>query len=150
WVGLPIIVLTLALSWGLVLFERVLAVELLGADIPPLARRRPSRRGVWPAVKAHLTSVSTWKGQAFLLGRFPAGLASFVILVVLLAAVTGLLGGFGAYIFTAERPEVFGTPMNPELAVLSLVLGVAAALVTVPVLNGVAFVSRRFAELMLT
>nr|QNO47354.1 hypothetical protein LNGCCOLK_00031 [Methanosarcinales archaeon ANME-2c ERB4] len=42
WVGIPILLLMLAAWWGLVVFERQLAIWLLHVDIPPMSRETTS------------------------------------------------------------------------------------------------------------
>ena len=77
-VGVPILVLVLAVSWALCQFERVLAVALLNEEIPHVAREETSSQGdfgdtslssgerlvigAWRRLKAHLTNRFTWTG----------------------------------------------------------------------------------------
>ena len=62
-------------------FERVMANELLGAEIPgaPLA---PAAGGWLRRLTAYWTDGRTWRGMVYLFMRFPAGLASFVVATV--------------------------------------------------------------------
>ena len=106
WVGVPILVLVLAGSWVLCQFERVLAVHLLQEEIPAMAGKNAHVLGeigdsslghgerlfigAWRRLRAHLTGRLTWTGMLYLFLKFPLGIASFVIVVVLVA-VTGAL-----------------------------------------------------------
>ena len=80
-IGIPLLTLVLASVRPLAALERVLANELLGAGIPgaPLV---PGGRGLVGRTKAYWTDARTWRGVAYLLLRFPAGIASFVVATV--------------------------------------------------------------------
>jgi Putative sensor len=80
-IGIPLLTLVLASVRPLTAFERAMANELLGADIPgaPLA---PAGTGWLGRLKAYWTDGRTWRGMLYLFIRFPAGLASFVVATV--------------------------------------------------------------------
>lgn len=80
-IGIPLLTLVLASVRPLAAAERALANELLGAGIPgaPLA---PAGSGLIGRLKAYWTDRRTWRGVVFLFARFPAGLASFVVVTV--------------------------------------------------------------------
>jgi hypothetical protein len=79
-VGIPILTLVLASVRPLAAAERVMANELLGAAIPaaPLA---PGGKGWLGKLKAYWTDGRTWRGVAYLLARFPVGMATFITAV---------------------------------------------------------------------
>lgn len=79
-IGIPLLTLVLASARPLAAFERGLANELLGADIPgaPLA---PAGSGWIGRLKAYWTDGRTWRGMLYLLLRFPAGMAAFIVAV---------------------------------------------------------------------
>src|SRR5258705_9332556 len=53
WVGLPILALVFAGSWGLSTLERRLAIGLLGSEVPPMAPPpSASANGFWQRGKA--------------------------------------------------------------------------------------------------
>lgn len=86
-VGIPILVLTVAACRALAQLERTLAALLLGASMP----RVPSERGgglLWRRLGRQLRSGATWRELAYLLLRFPAGIAGFSIAV----SVIGVAG----------------------------------------------------------
>jgi hypothetical protein len=92
WIGIPILAMVLAGSWGLAAMERQLAIHALGAEVPPmLPRIAPPAAGFWQGVGAFLSNPVTWKGLAFLLLKFPLGLVSFIAAVTLLATTAGFL-----------------------------------------------------------
>lgn len=85
-IGVPVLVLTLAGCRGLAQLERTLSVSLLGASMP----REQSERGrgvLWRRLAGQLRSGSTWRELAYLLIRFPSGIASFTIAVTVVGAV---------------------------------------------------------------
>ena len=105
WVGIPILALVLAGSWAMCEFERILAVSLLKEDIPHTIRGRSTETDAqdlssverlvvrtWRRLKSHLTNRLTWTGILYLFVKFPVGVVSFVIVVVLVAVTGSLLG----------------------------------------------------------
>lgn len=90
WIGIPILLLMLAAWWGLVAFERQIAIWLLHVDIPPMSREIASGQSAGVRLKAHLSNPVTWKGLAYLFARFPLGVLSFVVAFILIA-LTGVL-----------------------------------------------------------
>ena len=165
WVGVPILALVLLGSWAMCQFERVLANTLLKEDIPPVAREDRSGQseggdpslgaeerffiGAWRRLKAHLSDRLTWTGMFYLLLRFPLGIATFVIAVVLIS-VTGALLGAPAYYWVDEGID-FGTWQVDELweAIILTLIGVPAVFVALHLMNGTAFLSGRLARVML-
>ena len=83
-VGIPILVLTIVAARGLAQLERTLAVSLLGASMPRVAKERGG--GVlWRRLAGQARSGTTWRELAYLLIRFPTGVASFSIAVTVIA-----------------------------------------------------------------
>src|SRR5688500_11407954 len=77
-IGIPILPLVLASVRPLLAAGRGMANALLGAGIPD-APLTPGGDGVGPRFKAYWTDTASWRGLAYLLVRFPAGLATFTI-----------------------------------------------------------------------
>lgn len=92
WIGLPILAVVFAGSWGLAALERQLAIVALGAEVPPMT---PSPSGatrtIWQQVTDFLANPVTWKGMAFLVLKFPLGLLSFVAVVTLMSTSMALI-----------------------------------------------------------
>jgi hypothetical protein len=59
-VGLLILVACLVAAWGFALFERELAIWLLGARIPPLSLPSPELLSPWQMLVRHLQQPTTW------------------------------------------------------------------------------------------
>ena len=90
WIGLFVLLAVLGLSWLFSAFERQQAIFLLGAEVEPMWPKAGegadagAQKSGWDRFKAFLGNKVTWTGMAFLLLKFPLGIASFV------AAVTSL------------------------------------------------------------
>jgi hypothetical protein len=89
-VGLPILTLVLASVRPLLAAERGMANALLGAGIPG-APLTPGGDGVLDRAKAYWTDGASWRGIAYLLARFPVGLATFTIATTAFATAAVLL-----------------------------------------------------------
>jgi hypothetical protein len=91
-VGIPILTLVLACVRPLLGLERGLANALLGTRIPAIGMA-PEGDGWFGRLKAYWTDVATWRGLAYLLTRFPAGILTFVVVVTMYSTA---LWGFAA------------------------------------------------------
>jgi len=151
WVGLPILLLTLAGWWGLVLFERGLAESFLGVKIPYPYKPHVSGDSWWQRLKDHLANPVTWKGLFYLLAKFPFGILTFVIAVTLIATTIGFI----AMPFTYEFPgyhfdigmyyvDSFGE------AILVALAGILLGFITLHVLNFIAKAWGIFTRFMLS
>jgi len=148
-IGLVILFLLILAAWALALFERVLANALLGAEVPPPGPTAIEEGG-WPWVKSVLGNPVTWKGLVFQLLKFPLGLASWVVTIVVLAVVGGFIAApliveFGG---TIQIDPWFVADTQRE-AWISTALGLAAVIPALHLLNGLAYVWALFARVML-
>jgi signal transduction histidine kinase len=72
-------------------FERGLTRSMLGVEVaPPPAVLTPDQ-ALWEKIKAIATDTATWRSLAWLLLRFPLGIAGFVIAVLALTFTFGLV-----------------------------------------------------------
>ncbi len=150
WVRIPILLLMLAAWWVLVAFERQLAIWLLHVDIPPMSRETVSGQSAWVRLKAHLSNPVTWKGLAYLFARFPLGIFSFVVASILIALTGVLLFAPLTYTDPESQLYIFSWQIDTLYeAVICSILGLCMGLISMHVMNGMAFVSGRFAILML-
>ena len=165
WVGVPILVLVLLVSWAMCQFDRVLTISLLKEDIPPVTRGdrdgQPAAGGpslsveerlfigVWRRLKAHLSDRLTWTGMLYLLLRFPAGIATFTIAVALIT-VTGALLGAPAYYWVDDGIDlgIWQVDVLWEALLLTLA-GIPAVFVALHLMNETALLSGRMARVML-
>lgn len=161
WIGIPILALVFAGSWGFAGLERQSAIHLLGARVPP--RTPPpvqEELGFWKKVYAFYTNPATWKGMGFLLVKLPLGIVTFMVLVTLLAITAAFLFAPVA-VYTMDW-EDFGDDIYytdatywswevdtfPE-AFLCSGIGVVLLFVALNLLNGLAFLWARTSELLL-
>ena len=141
WFGIPILVGAIALSYAFAAFERSVAIAMLRVEITPMqAAKTPP--GLWGKLRALFVNPVTWKGIAYLLIKFPLGVVSFVILVVLAALSLALLLAPLYY----QLPGVqIGWPGGLAVdtlseALVATVVGVALGLASLLVFNGSALV----------
>jgi hypothetical protein len=89
--GIPVLTGVLASVRPLLAFERTLSNALLGTAVPRtgLAPRGESWIG---RLKAYWTDGTTWRGTAYLLARFPIGIATFTVAVTAYSAALLLIG----------------------------------------------------------
>jgi Putative sensor len=84
WIGLPILLLTIAAIWGMAALERELAVQLLKVDIPLLLPSQPEARRTWHSwFGARIKNPLTWKSLIYLFIKFPLGIISFCLALTL-------------------------------------------------------------------
>ena len=148
WVGLLILMLVFAIWWGLLMFERQMAVWMLGEEIPPMSPPVPEGVNLWERFKGILTNSVTWKGLVYLFAKFPLGLLSFIVVVVLLSLTVGFLS---APLFYEYVTIDFGFWIVDSMsdAALIAIAGLLLWPISLHVFNGLAFISGRFARVML-
>lgn len=149
WVGLPILALVLAMSFGLAAAERQLAIHLLGARVPPMLPAAPAAETtVWRRVRDFLENPVTWKGLGYLAVKFPLGLLSFVLLVVLLSVAGALLAT--PFVYPWLPIALFDMPIDNLWGALACgIAGAALALVSLNLLNLLAAGWRELAQVLL-
>ena len=158
WVGLLLLLIVFAVWYALLVMERQMAITLLHEDIPPITRESYSGKTAWQKLKAALSNPVTWKGLLFLLAKFPLGILSFVVLVTFIALSFSLLAAPLYYNwFPPHITMDFGNVMwnsywavdtLPE-ALLACLAGVILTFISMHIFNGLAWVSGKFARLML-
>lgn len=151
WIGLPILAVVLAASWGMAALERRLAIHLLGAEVPPMAPQATGEpRSFWTTVQEFLSNPVTWKGMGYLFLKFPMGIFSFILTTVLLALPAGFI--LAPFLYGFDDIYINIPFWNVDTFGESLILaamGLLGLLVSVNLLNGLALVWRELAEAML-
>ncbi len=163
WVGVPILALVLAGSWAMCEFEHILAVRLLKEDIPRTIALPPKAVtddqnlsaverlliGTWRRFKSHVTNRLTWTGMLYLFLKFPLGIGSFVMVVVLVS-VTGALLGAPFYYWVDDGIDfgIWQVDVVWEALILTLA-GIPLVFVSLHLMNGAAFLSGRLARALL-
>lgn len=149
WIGLPILALTFASSFGMAALERRLAIHLLGARVPPMA---PPRTGapesVWKLMQEFFANPVTWKSMGFLLLKLPLGVFTFALTVALASLSFGLLAAPFLYQWSDLFIGFWVIDTLPEALVASA-FGVVTMLLSLNVFNVVAIAWREVAEAML-
>ncbi|KAB8142652.1 hypothetical protein F8S13_13945 [Chloroflexia bacterium SDU3-3] len=138
-VGIPLLLGMLALTWGLMAFDRQITAALLGVDLPrPPALPRP-QRSLWRWVGSYAQHPHTRASLGHLLLRLPLGVFSFAVAVCLLALSGGLLASPVLYRWA---------PLNigPLFVVDSAIKAIVAMLVGLLVFVASAVVMNRLAE----
>lgn len=157
-VGIVILLIMLAVWIAFGAFERQLAIWLLREDIPPMTPRRlreqPGESAVsWDGFVAYLGNPATWTSLVYLFAKLPLGIISFTALV---GAVT-LTGLFltAPLTYSFVQPEVYFTWNSVWVidtlgdALLAFLIGIPLLFISLHVLNGLAWVSGKFAKIML-
>jgi hypothetical protein len=154
WVGVPLLLLVGAGWWMMASFERYMAIHMLKEDVPEMAIPANPNDDLWTRFKAYFTNPVTWKSLIYLFIKFPLGMATFVILSVMVPLTLGLL----AMPFIYENVQLiqgisFGVGVweinSLAEALLASLVGLILWPVTLHVSNGLAWVYAKFSKLML-
>ncbi len=105
--------------------------------------------GTWRRFKSHLTDHLTWTGLLFLSLKFPLGIGSFVMVVVLVS-VTGALVGAPFYYWVDDGLDlgIWQVDVVWEGLILT-VIGIPLAFASLHLMNGAALLQGRLARVML-
>lgn len=148
WIGLPILVLVLAGSRVLANGERQLARWLLDAPIGIAGNPRSGLRHPWDSFKALFSEGETWAGLFFLFLKFPLGIFSFVVTVILLVVSAALM--LVPLAFHYVPVNVGNWPItSADAALVCLAVGLILAVLSLYLLNGLAAIWRALAETLL-
>jgi hypothetical protein len=154
WVGVIILAGMLVAWWGCALFERQIAISLLHEDIPPMVRNIPAGLKTWDQIKANLANPVTWKSLAYLLVKFPLGIISFVVLVTLITLTLGFLAAPLIYpLVSMEILHVGDWGIHIDAmwkAIGCSFVGLVLFFSILHIFNGLAWISGRFARVMLS
>ncbi len=148
WVGLPILLIVMLAWWAMARFERRLAQSLLRQSMPPIQPRPSVGAGLWSRLKAHLANPLTWKSLVYLFVKFPLGVFSFVLVVALLALMLGLLSAPFIYPFVSIGLGSWKV-LTFSQALLAAFVGAGIGILSLHALNWLAYISGRFAAIML-
>lgn len=153
WVGLAILALVIAGWWLMAGFERVMAINLLKVDIPPMTTAKLEKATTsLEKLGAYLSNPVTWKGLAYLLIKFPLGTLSFVVLTTLTVTTVVLLSAPLVFPYFNPVLELWNTSIVVDTmaeASVCFVIGLALLFVSLHIFNGIAWVSGQFAKVML-
>lgn len=157
WIGVPLLILLMSAWWYAAAFERHMAMRLLQVSIAPMGTASPGSMKWWQALPARLSNRMTWKTLAYLLLKFPLGLISFILTVVLpvvsvaivlVALIIWLITTpFVALVVAFQRSPDLEKPLQRYFAFAAT--GFGLGLVTLPLLNGLAYLMGQWARVLL-
>ncbi len=143
-VGLLILLATLVAAWGFALFERELAIGLLGVNVPPLSLPDPDLVSPWRMLVRHLRQPATWRSFAYVLLKLPFGIFASLLSGVLLGlSLIGIIFPIARINIDGPSSQAIGNLIFPGLFAFA---GLALSL---HVLNAVGRAWGRFATDML-
>jgi hypothetical protein len=151
WVGIPILVAMLLLSYGITTFERQMAISMLGVSISAQSQGEPVS-GLWDRFKGLLRNPITWKGILYQFIKFPMGIASFVMLVTLiliplaLMAAPFLVGVPDVYLLRIGSASLIN---NMNTALFAAFIGFVLLVGSLHALNGMAWAHGQLAKVLL-
>jgi signal transduction histidine kinase len=154
WLGVPILFAVMWLWWQFSALERSMAISWLGVAIAPMNIAPPRSRGWWQRFQERLSNSMTWKTLAYLLLKFPLGICSFSMMLTLLVlglgiTVVSLVLGFITAPFYALVVSLRDVP-DPKRRLQGYLLlalaGFGSNLLTLHLLNGLAFVAGQLAR----
>ena len=145
--GIPILILVLILSRVFARVEVILTNELLEMEIEiePFVRRV---NGFWDYLKRLLTDAGTWKDMGYLFLKFPMGIINFVFTVTLIAVTVAFLSVPFVYRISGLHLSL-AVINNFNKAMLLFVFGIFVGILSLHILNGLAYLNREFARVML-
>ena len=164
WIGLLVLALVFAISWGLTAFERWLSAGLLRVNIPPMNHPVDPSANFWGRLKAWFTNPVTWKGMLYLLLKFPLGILNFTVATTVLATSFSLLlvplalvipgwqiyaGDWNINLELFNNQVFIARPDPYMIAGLSFLVGVFAAPASLHLLNWMANWQGKLAQAML-
>ncbi|GCE10313.1 sensor domain-containing protein [Tengunoibacter tsumagoiensis] len=171
WIGIPILLITMAGLRGIAIVERDLAASMLHIEMPRTGREHHGERGRgwWNWLKSNASDPLTWRSLLYVLVKFPLGISAFVIALTLpILSLTLLLNPLSyllsTYIYSLVNASgshyhewmlfmyIDGhfDPLTFVLSFLATPLGVLCWLATRWLLNGMAHGLGAFTRGMLT
>ena len=118
-VGLIVLLACLVVAWMFALFERELAILLLGVRIPPLALPDSDLLSPWQLLQRHLQRPTTWRSLAFLLIKLPFGFfATFITFALLAPGIAGIVVPIGDIVGGGPRPSALANLILPGIPAL--------------------------------
>jgi len=148
WIGLLVLLAVMLAVWAGAGLERQLAIGLLGAAVPA---RRDVVGGETPMqwLRSVGSSAALWKGLGFLLLKFPLGLAGWVFSIVSLAIPGALVAAPFLWPLGGDYDFYFWRVTSEWQTVPVAIAGFFLLLITLHAHNGLAWVWKRLAEMML-
>jgi signal transduction histidine kinase len=147
-VGVPLLLSTLWLWRAMAVFERMCARGLLRVPIVAPAKIPAEGTSVWERALIRLRDPVTWKALVFVVAKCPAGVVTWIVLAI---------ASFHAVVLTLAPIVVSWVPIiflgteieKPSQALPLFPIGLVAIVVTLHLVNGLAWLHGLFARLLL-
>jgi hypothetical protein len=148
-IGVAILAALILLARPLGRLERVLAIHLLGEDVPPVRIEPLPDREFSTWLKDVYTSAVTWKSLFFLLIKFPLGLASWIVVVVGLSVSLSITAAPVVVAFGGDVEFGFWEPATVGEALILVPIGLVLVLLAIHLFNAIAWTWSKLARFML-
>ncbi len=156
WIGIPIVMGVFAGWYTLCKMERRLAISLLGENILPVSYEDMSGKSLLQKLGSMAANQVTWKGLLFLMVKLPMGMVSFTLLAVFGSLSLALLAA--PFYYQTFHPIIdFNARGNTSIEITTLqgalllsFVGVLVAILSMHISNGLAWISAKFARIMLS
>jgi signal transduction histidine kinase len=143
-IGLLVLLACLVAAWLFAIFERELAVVLLGAKVPPMSLPEADLLTPWQMLRRHLQRPTTWSSLAFLIVKLPFGLlATWLAVATVGPSLAGIFVPIGDFVSDGPRAQTIASLIFPGVP------GVIGLAVSFHILNALGRVWGRFAAGML-
>ena len=147
-ISVGVLLATLGMIWVFSTLERNLTIWLLNVDIPRGQSPTVTNQNVGARVGGHLRDINTWKRLVYLLAKFPIGILSFTVALFFITLTVSLL--IAPLTYTGQVIHYFGWKIDTlNEALLASLLGLGIGVISIHVINGLAFMQGQFARLML-
>lgn len=144
WLGIPILILVFLAWWEIASFERQLAIWFLNIEISPMAIEKVQGKSILEKGIIRLKNPVTWKALLFLFIKFPFGILSLVVSIVLISLSISLLAIPLAYLLGAD-PGI----NSAWQAIIMFILGVPITLLSMHMMNLLSYVAGKLAVMLL-
>ena len=153
WVGALVLLGTFLVVRGFTGLERKLAQHLLRTAIPSrrptFPTNQPVDQTVFEKAKNLVVNRETWAGVFYLLLKFPMGILSFVLTIVMLAASLSMMLA-PITMFTPFQIEMEGRILDSPAEIIPLAIaGFVVFFLTLHAISGLAWLHSRWAQLCL-
>jgi hypothetical protein len=158
WVGIPILLLV-SIGWvTLASLERYMTIHWLKEDLSVSTSLPRKGNDIWKWIKTFFADPFTWKSMFYLFLKFPLGIATFVVTIVMVSMTLASLTAPITYTFLPDfQAGIFFGSALPAWhidsmydALIGTLFGLVMWPLTLQVTNGLAWIHAKFARLMLT
>lgn len=152
-IGLFILVLVLVGWWAFAELERQMAIGLLREDIRYTRHFGAAGKSFGQQIGGYFTDPVSWTSLLFLLLKFPLGVVTFVVSVFFIALSAALLTAPLTFAFFPIQISLTWTYVwvidTLGEALLAFLIGLPVALISLHVHNGMAWLWKQLARVML-